>query len=222
MKLHWSPRSPFVRKVMITLHETGQLDQVELMRNVVAAHLPPNEAVLKDNPLGKIPALVTGEGVLFDSRVICEFLDERANGGLLPPGAARYDALRWQALADGATDLLLAWRTELLRPQGAWQAITDGYRIKLSTTLKALDVEAAGLRQAPFGLGHIAVICLLGQLDFRWSDTNWRAPFSELAALEVEWATRPSIIATAIVNDNSDPTDVAVTAGILSFDKEAK
>ncbi|MFD1753135.1 glutathione S-transferase N-terminal domain-containing protein [Salipiger marinus] len=82
MTLHWSPRSPYVRKVMITLHETGLLPEVALQRSVVALHLPPNAAVLADNPLGKIPALVTGDGpALFDSRVICEYLDLRAKAG---------------------------------------------------------------------------------------------------------------------------------------------
>lgn len=221
MKLHWSPRSPFVRKVMIVLHETGQLDDVELVRSLVAVHLPPNADVLRDNPLGKIPALVTDGKVLFDSRVICEFVDARGGGGLLADGAARFDALRWQALADGATDILLAWRTELLRPGGAWPKVTDGYAIKIAAALSRLNDEAEALRAAPFGLGHIAVICFLGQLDFRWNDAGWRVHFPALAALEAEWAQRASVAATRIVNDNPDPADDAVTAGVLTFQKEA-
>ncbi|MCA0942858.1 glutathione S-transferase N-terminal domain-containing protein [Salipiger pacificus] len=212
MKLHWSPRSPFVRKVMITLHETGRLDEVELMRNVVASHLPPNPAVLADNPLGKIPALVTEQGVLFDSRVICAWLDR---DGTLDAGL---EAQRWQALADGATDILLAWRTELLRPQGPWEAITGSFRAKIAAVMAALEAEAEALASQPFGLGQVSVICFLGQLDFRWGDCAWRSHFPRLADLAASWAERPSVAATAIVDDGAAGDEV--TAGVLTFEKE--
>ncbi|OCX58124.1 glutathione S-transferase [Thioclava sp. SK-1] len=212
MKLHWSPRSPFVRKVMITLHELGRVDEVTLMRNTVASHLPPNPAVLADNPLGKIPALVTDTTVLFDSRVICAFLNR---DGALPDSI---DAQRWQALADGGTDILLAWRTELARPQGQWTAITDSYGAKLRAVLSVLNAEADRLHATPFGPGHVAIICFLGQLDFRWGDSAWRDHFPQLAALDSVWAIRASVRATAIVNDNDDGNDL--TAGELRFEKE--
>ncbi|MBE3638795.1 glutathione S-transferase [Mangrovicoccus algicola] len=212
MKLHWSPRSPFVRKVMITLHETGRLDEVELMRNVVAAHLPPNPAVLADNPLGKIPALVTDDGVLFDSRVICAYLDRDE---VLPDGPR---AQTWAALADGATDILLAWRTELSRPIGPWAAITGSYLVKIRAVMAHLEAEVGSLTAAPFGPGHVALVCFLGQLDFRWPDCAWRDHFPGLAALAADWAARPSVAATAVVDDGTG--DNALTAGILTFAKE--
>src|SRR3546814_15919853 len=88
MKLHWSPRSPFVRKVMITLHEAGLVERVELVRSVVAFAAAPNPEVLADNPLGKIPALILDDGTaLFDSRVICEFLDGLHDRARLFPAA---------------------------------------------------------------------------------------------------------------------------------------
>lgn len=221
MKLHWSPRSPFVRKVMIALHETRQLEDVELVRSVVAVHLPPNPDVLADNPLGKIPTLITDEGsALFDSRVICEFLDARAGGGILVSAdpTARFAALRWQALADGATDILLAWRTELTRPTGPWVSITDSYQTKIRAVITRLEAESPALAAAPFGIGQISVLCLLGQLDFRWSDCDWRQHFPGLAACEQDWAARPSVQATPIVDDqDASPTTVAVTKGALSF-----
>jgi glutathione S-transferase len=75
MKLHWSPRSPFVRKVMIAAHETGQLEQLSCTRTVVAM-TQPNADLLPDNPLSKIPTLVLEDGSpLYDSLVICEYLD---------------------------------------------------------------------------------------------------------------------------------------------------
>ncbi|MAM11529.1 MAG: glutathione S-transferase [Rhizobiaceae bacterium] len=215
MKLHWSPRSPFVRKVMIVLHETGQLDQVTQVRSVVAMHMPPNAAVMADNPLGKIPTLVIEDGTaLFDSRVICEYLDHRAGGGLL--GDKRFEQLRWQALGDGLTDLLLLWRTELSRPGGPWVAVTEGWLAKARAAMAMLEAEVPALAAVPFGLGHVAIVCALGQLDFRWSDSDWRAHFPRLAALEADWARRPSVAATAIVDDAPDAADV--TAGHLRFE----
>ncbi|MEO1988164.1 MAG: glutathione S-transferase [Martelella sp.] len=215
MKLHWSPRSPFVRKVMIVLHETGQLDQVEQVRSVVAMHLPPNAAVMADNPLGKIPTLVIEDGTaLFDSRVICEYLDHRAGGSLL--GGGRFVQLRWQALGDGLIDLLLLWRTELSRPSGPWDAVTEGWHAKARAVMATLEAETPALAATPFGLGHVAIVCALGQLDFRWSDANWRDHFPQLAKAEAGWAARSSVAATAIVDDAPDGADV--TAGKLRFD----
>jgi glutathione S-transferase len=216
MKLHWSPRSPFVRKVMITLHETGLTDAVELCRSVVAIHQPPDARILADNPLGKIPTLVTDDGPLADSRVICEYLDGLAGTQLFPDGPARFQHLRWQAMADGLTDLLLLWRTECLRAQGPWDAIVVGWRAKAQATMEMFEHEADQLRQMPFGIGHIAVICALGQLDFRWNDSNWRDHFPKLAACAAEWAQRPSVKATAIRDDDQNAAD-EVTLGQLRF-----
>jgi len=218
MKLHWSPRSPFVRKVMIVLHETGLQDQVDCIRSPVALQSPPNPAVMADNPLGKIPTLITDDGqALYDSRVICEYLDLRSGAGLFPadPGA-RIRQLRWQALADGLTDIILIWRTELSRPAGAWEAVTTGWRIKLRAGMRELEHEAAALENAPFGIGHVAVICLLGQLDFRWPGCAWRDHHPGLAALEARLSGRASVQATA-VRDAGDRGAGDLTAGHLSF-----
>src|SRR5580704_19025968 len=81
MKLHWSPRSPFVRKVMIAAHELGLVERIELVRSV-AEMKRPNPAIMADNPLSKIPTMALGNGEpLFDSVVICEYLDDMAGGG---------------------------------------------------------------------------------------------------------------------------------------------
>lgn len=217
MKLHWSPRSPFVRKVMIVLHETDQLADVEQVRSVVAVSQPPNLAVLPDNPLGKIPTLVTDEGLaLFDSRVICEYLDARVGGGLVPSDAvARIKARRWEALGDGLTDILLAWRTELTRPTGPWLAITDSWLIKVRASMLRLESEAQDLAETPFGIGHIAIVCALGQMDFRWSDSNWRDHFPVLARVSSEWDRRTSVSQTVAQNDQTK--DNRLTLGHLTF-----
>jgi len=219
MKLHWSPRSPFVRKVMITLHETGLEGEVERSRNVVAVQMPTPGAVLEDNPLGKIPALVTDDGRrLIDSRVICEYLDLRAGTGLFPADPeARIAQLNWQALADGMTDVLLIWRTELTRTTGPWEALADGWRAKVRATMTRFDAEADVIAQAPFGIGHIALAAALGQLDFRWPDCAWRKSYPRLAVFEKTLADRPSISATT-VNDDQGSDAGALTKGQLSFE----
>ncbi len=218
MKLHWSPRSPFVRKVMITLYETGLESEVERSRNAVAVQMPTPPEVLADSPLGKIPALVTEDGrQLVDSRVICEYLDLRAGTGLFPAEAdARITQLNWQALADGMTDVLLIWRTELTRETGPWDALVSGWRTKVQATMGRFEAEADALAAMPFGIGHIALACALGQLDFRWPDCAWRKHFPRLATLDQTLFARPSIVSTAIVDDQ-DGDAGALTAGQLFF-----
>ena len=218
MKLHWSPRSPFVRKVMIVLHETGLTPEVDCQRSVVAMHLAPNPAVLADNPLGKIPTLVTDDGLaLFDSRVICEYLDLRAGTGLFPADPdRRMRHLRWQALADGMTDTLLLWRTELTRPTGPWDAVTGGWLAKTRGAMAVLERDSAELARERFGIGHVALICALGQMDFRWPDCAWRDHFATLAALEKTLSQRPSVLAAPVIPDQ-DEDGPPITAGHLTF-----
>src|SRR3954471_2489029 len=117
MTLHWSPLSPYVRKVMICAHELELADRLELVRSV-AAMSAPNQTLMKDNPLAKIPTLVLESGSLFDSVVICEYLDALQGGGRLFPReqGPRFSALRWHALADGWLDVLILWRNERSKP----------------------------------------------------------------------------------------------------------
>ena len=106
MKLLYARPSPFVRKVMVALHETGLTDRVECVRTQVAMDAP-NAELMRDNPLSKLPTLILEDGTaLFDSRVICEYLDGMHDGVKLFPAdpAARFQALRWQALGDLGVD----------------------------------------------------------------------------------------------------------------------
>ena len=118
MRLFHSPTSPYVRKVMVLLHESGLLDQVELVTGS-GTPLDPGAAPLDANPLGKVPALEREDGpALFDSRVICRYLDDRAKAGLYPTGAALWDTLVLEAAADGILDaaLLMVYESRL-RPE---------------------------------------------------------------------------------------------------------
>lgn len=210
MKLHWSPRSPFVRKVMIVLNETGLRDRVECVRSTVAFAAPPNEVVLADNPLGKIPTLVLDGGIaIFDSTVICEYLDGLHAGRKFFPEDPdqRLKQLRWQALGDGMTDMLLLWRTELTRSSGPDDVIVAAFERKLRAVMARLEVEAGELMATPLGIGQTAIVCALGQLDFRFIDNRWQQAFPSLAVWHETMLNRPSIQST-IPRDDPSPAKV--------------
>lgn len=209
MKLHWSPRSPFVRKVMIVLHETGQLDHVDRVRSVVAMSQA-NAALLPDNPLNKIPTLVLDDGTaLFDSRVICEYLDGLHEGPKLFPAdpRERFRSLRWQAMGDGLMDLLLVWRNWALDrgrpPQDPSDPFLAAFDLKARATLDALEREAGDLEVAPFGIGSIALICAMGLLDFRWAELDWRRGRPGLEGWHARMGMRPSVHMTRVVDDTA-------------------
>src|SRR5262249_6018073 len=165
MKLHWSPRSPFVRKVMIVLHELNLIDRVTCVRTV-AATTKPHLALMEENPLSKIPTLVLDDGtVLYDSPVICEYLDSLHSGPKLVPTdlKARMIALRRQALGDGFLDFLLLLRNERERKHVSDVHVAT-FTTKREAVLAALDKDAGALAAAPFGIGHIALGCALSYL----------------------------------------------------------
>ena len=202
MKLHWSPRSPFVRKVMIFAHETGLLDRLDCVRTVVAMTAA-NVDLLTENPLGKIPTLVLDDGTpLYDSGVICEYLDSlHAGAKLFPPqGSARWTALRWQALGDGFLDLLILWRYERERAQPL-QSLMDAFSAKYQATMRSLEQEASSLSNTGFGIGHIAIGCSLSYLDFRFSHLDWRKEHPQITAWHATFAQRPSARLTEPVDD---------------------
>jgi glutathione S-transferase len=200
MKLHWSPKSPYVRKVMICAHELQLLDRLELVRTV-AAMLQPNDVLMQDNPLSKIPTLVLADGtVLFDSIVICEYLNGLAGGSLFPSqGLAKWRALRWHALGDGALDALILWRNEREREQPL-PALLKAFEKKTRASLDALDAEAQALGEAGFSIGHLTIACTLGYLDYRFEALGWRLLAPRLAAWFETLSQRPSFSATAPVD----------------------
>ena len=200
MKLHWSPKSPYVRKVMICAHELGCTDQLLLVRSV-AAMLNPNPAIMADNPLNKIPTLVLdGEHeeakTLFDSRVICEYLNERYAGALFPKEAAtKWQALRWQAFGDGLLDALILWRNERERVEPLAPLI-DAFQAKTLASLAQLELETEALQSTAFSIGHITLCCALEYMDYRFDAFGWRLKAPKLAAWHAQLATRSSIVQT--------------------------
>jgi len=200
MKLHWSPKSPYVRKVMIAAHEAGVADHLTLVRSV-AVMSKINPDIMADNPLGKIPALVLDDGLaLYDSRVICEYLDDLGGGALFPRGGAeRWQALTWQALGDGLLDVLILWRNEREKPAeaqtAAWLAT---FAAKIDAALNGLEQRAGELGARPFDIGHISIGCMLSYLDFRFAALAWREGRPQLTGWHARFSARPSALATEV------------------------
>ena len=203
MKLHWSPRSPFVRKVMIVAHECGVVDRLTCVRTVVETTAPHAE-LMRENPLSKIPTLVLDDGtVLYDSPVICEYLDALDGAPKLFPRQpkARIIALCRQALGDGFLDLLVLNRNERARSQPS-DAHLASAAVRKAAILEHLEREAEALTVTPFGIGHIAIGCALSYLDFRYADEDWRKAHLRLANWHAAFTARPSVHATQPVDDS--------------------
>lgn len=200
MKLYFTPTSPFVRKVLVCAHELGLDGRIEtvLLR---PSPTQPDPVLSRENPLNKIPALVRDDGrALYDSPVICEYLDALAGGGRLIPrdGDARWDVLRTQALADGVLDAgILVFYERSYRPAELhWAAWLDGQSQKALQGLDALDALCADFGESP-DLGQIAVACALGWLLFRAPFGDVLATRPALSAWFARFNARPSMTATA-------------------------
>jgi len=200
MKLWHSPPSPFARKVRACAIELGLDGKIDMIETRVAPNKP-NLELAREAPLIKVPVLATDDGtVLYDSRVICEYLDALAGGNRLFPaaGAARWDALRRQALGDGIIDAGVLRRYELaLRPEALrWDEWLTGQLAKVEHGLDAAEREAGGWGDA-FDIGHVTLACALGWLDFRFPDSGWRNARPRLGAWFGRVAARPSLARTA-------------------------
>jgi glutathione S-transferase len=204
MILHWSPRSPYVRKVMIAIAELGLQDRVRTVRTVAGGTVPHLE-LMKINPLGKIPTLELPDGgVLYDSPVILEYLDSLHVGPKLFPAALpeRLVALRRHALGQGMLDAALALLGEGFRPaERQSRPHMDLWRGKLVASVDALEQEAAALAASGFTVGHLAIGVALGYLDFRFSSMAWRDGHAALAAWHEAFNARPAVRANMPVDD---------------------
>ena len=192
MKVYGAPASPFVRKARVLALELG----LDLEVDTVATATDPNLPLA--NPLAKIPTLVRDGGPpLYDSAVICGYLNDVANGDLVPArGEARWRALTLEALADGLCDAAVWRRGEAARAEGDRHADMIAKEIRrVERALDALEAEAPSF--AGFGIGEIAVACALGYLDFRFADEPWREGRPILSTWFAGVASRASMTATA-------------------------
>lgn len=206
LQLRNSPTSPYVRKVRVLLLETGLENRVELIDTQVTP-IKPNPDLNSANPIGKVPAILTEDGFsLFDSPVICEYLDSLHSGTKMFPmsGNSRWLALRRQALGDGLLDAAILGRYEsTLRPADKlWQDWLDAQMGKIYRSLDAMDAEAEEL-EGVVDIGTITIACALGYLDFRYNQMNWRSERSDLSAWFEKFSLRPSMVAT--VAPSADP-----------------
>ena len=204
LTLHWSPRSPYVRKVMIVAHELGLAARIATVRTVVGGTTP-HRGLMRINPLGKLPTLELPDGTaLYDSPVICEYLDTLHDGPKLFPPAwpARGVALRRQALGDGMLDAALPWLGERYRPaERQSEPHMALWREKLIACVAALETEADSLAAVPYTIGHVAIGVALGYLDFRFAELAWRDGHPRLAAWYEGFAARPAVLENPPIDD---------------------
>jgi glutathione S-transferase len=195
VKLFYSATSPFVRKVLACAIAREIDGQIEL--TPTNAHASPPD-LLAANPLSKVPALMTEDGLaLFDSPVICEYLDSLEGGlPLFPPsGGPRWQALKRQALGDGIMDAAVARRGEQQQPQ---EAARDAFMARQKAAVeRSLAVLEADVPHRTIDIGTIAIACALGYLDFRFAAEPWRPAAPKLAAWFATFAQHPCIARTA-------------------------
>ncbi|WP_448191424.1 glutathione S-transferase N-terminal domain-containing protein [Azospirillum sp. sgz301742] len=198
MKLRYSATSPYVRKVMMVAIECGLDGSIELLKTDAWS---PETDLPQDNPLGKVPALVLPGGpTLYDSPVICEYLDTLHDGARLfpSPGPARWTALRQQALADGICDAAILRRLEGNRPDGEKSASwAERQRVAMARACDVLEAEAGALALEQPTIGTLAILSTLGYLDFRWGHEDWRQGRPALKAWFDKASARDSFRRTA-------------------------
>lgn len=198
MQLYTSPTTPFGRKVAVMIRESGLADRVTLTE-VAGTPLEPGTLPVSRNPLGKIPALITDEGqTLFDSRVICRYLDDLSGAGLYPTGAALWPVLTLEALADGVLEaaLLMVYESRL-RPEAArFAPWVDAQWARISRALTAVESGSPEPLGGPLNMAQIALGCALGYLDLRLDARDWRQGRPLLSAWAQVFLARPAMRST--------------------------
>ena len=197
MKLRYSSTSPYARKAWVVAIETGLEPQIEF---VLTNAWSPDTDLPQDNPLGKVPALITDGGeALFDSPVICEYLDSLHGGQKLFPasGGARWTQLRLAALTDGILDAAVSARIETaMRPEDKrWPQWIERQTSAIARSADVLEEECASWGR-DFLIGQIGAAVALGYLDLRFAAEDWRAAHPNLAKWYAEAAKRPSMVKT--------------------------
>jgi glutathione S-transferase len=198
MRLFCSPTSPYARKCLVLLHESGLLDRVTLMA-ASGTPVDPGSMPLAQNPLGKIPALDRDDGpALYDSRVICRYLDRLSGKGLYPAEPRLWDTLTVEATGDGMVDaaILIVYENRVRPEEKRYEAWVEGQWAKIDRALDVLESRWLHHLAGPLDMGQIAVGCALGYLDLRHQARNWRHGRAGLAAWYDGFAARASMQAT--------------------------
>jgi glutathione S-transferase len=205
MKLLYQTHSPYARKALVFAHEVGLVRQIEVVHHETSPTRR-NEQVFAENPLGKVPVLVrSGLPPIFDSDVICAYLDTLHTGRkLIPPdGEARWHALRLQAAAQGLADAGIAIRWETVRRPEAlrYPPLRDGYIQKLIASYDWLEHELDV--DSPVHVGHVALATCLAWLEFR-ELPSFRDGRTRLGAWFDAFAKRPSMRSTPLSGETVD------------------
>lgn len=199
MQIYFSPFSPYVRKCLVTAHELGLNERVQLLPSN-ANPVTRDQEIIAKNPLGKVPTFITVDGaVLYDSRVICEYLNDLGNGALVPrSGAERWSALTLQALGDGILDgALIARYEDVARPEALrWPEWRAAQLDKARTSLAHLAANPELIAPHRVDIGTLTVACALWYLDLRFADFGWREQFPAVADWYQVFSQRPSLQAT--------------------------
>jgi glutathione S-transferase len=199
VKLHYAPQSPFARKVRAAAIELGLGGRIDLEYTEVVPGQPNRAYGQSYNPLRKIPALVTDDGItIYDSTVICEYLDDLAGGGILIPQQAprRWRVLTNHALAQGLDSVILLRYETWLRPEALrWSSWTDEHWDKINSGLAWFDQNNAEL-DGSVNIAHLALGSLLGYIDLRWPKNGWRDRFPAVSDWFTKLECRPSFLET--------------------------
>ncbi|YBV94680.1 glutathione S-transferase (plasmid) [Phyllobacteriaceae bacterium JZ32] len=204
MQLLYQTHSPYARKVLVFAHETKLLPQLDVVHHETSPTRQ-NEMVYRYNPLGKVPVLICEDGLaLFDSVVICDYLDSLHAGPKLIPaqGPERWETLRLQALAQGICDagILLRWETERRPPALRYAALADGQAQKLAEAYAFVEQSIA--LEVSITVGHIALATALDWIVFRQLPGFER--HSKLTAWYRDFIARPSMRATQYTGKTYD------------------
>lgn len=197
MKLYSSPTTPFGRKISVQILESGLEDQVTT-KAVAGSPLDPGTMPVKHNPLGKIPALETSEGVIYDSRVISRYLDDLTGKGLYPAAPKLWRTLTLEATADGILDaaVLMAYEMRLRPADLRFPDWLEGQWAKITRALDAVEESWMEHLAGPLDMAQIGLGCALDYLDFRHGARGWREGRLLLAAWHAEFGARPAMVAT--------------------------
>ncbi len=200
MRLFSSPTSPYARKVRVVLLETAQDADVTIVA-ATGTPLDTGTMPLAQNPLGKLPALERPDGpALYDSRVICRYLNDRAGAALYPAGPRLWETLTLEATGDGIVDaaILIVYENRVRPVEQRLPDWVEGQWAKVARALDALEARWISHLCGPTDIGQIAVGCALEYLDFRLADRDWRQGRPALRDWHRQFAMRPSMLATAV------------------------
>jgi glutathione S-transferase len=196
LRLRYSGVSPFVRKVRVAAAEVGLSERIELIPCDVWA---PDSDIVHDNPLGKVPALISSEGTFIGSTLCCEYLDSLHEGTKLIPVARepRFRVWRRHALADGIMEAGVAHVTEAMRrpPEFVYAGFLARQRQKIQSTLHVIEADLPAWGE-DIDIASVTLACTLGYLDFRLPALQWRHRHPNIAAWNAIWAERASMLAT--------------------------